>query len=211
MRVCWKIEDMGDIMLKLNEEQFLGDGNHKKVYIHPEDSHKCVKLLFTPDDPDMNREFRYRKVLGKRVEDMPLLTKYYGTVETDQGMGYVFERVVDYDGQASRTLLAELEQPSDKARLEQILKDFRQEFLRERFAPAGVDPDNFLVQRVSEDEYRVRIIDNIGTSAKFPLEYYIGFLSKKRAKKYWNRLVGDIARDFPEAVSKECIDSLWVK
>ena len=196
-------------MLKLKEEQFLGDGNHKKVYIHPEDEHKCVKLLFTPDDPDMKREFRYRRSLGKREGQMPLLTKYYGTEETDQGLGYVFERVVDYDGSVSRTLLSELENPTDRARLEQILRDFHQEFMRERFAPAGVDPDNFLVQRISATESRVRIIDNIGTSAKFPLEYYVGFLAKKRAQKYWNRLVGDIARDFPHAVSKECIDSLW--
>ncbi len=196
-------------MLKLKEEQFLGDGNHKKVYIHPEDEHKCVKLLFTPDDPDMNREFRYRKALGKREGEMPLLTKYYGTVETDQGLGYVFERVVDYDGAVSRTLLSELEHPTDKARLEKLLQDFHREFMRDRFAPAGVDPDNFLVQRTSETEECVRIIDNIGTSAKFPLEYYVGFLARKRAQKYWNRLVEDIARDFPEAVSKECIESLW--
>lgn len=196
-------------MLKLKEEQFLGDGNHKKVYIHPEDSHKCVKLLFTPDDPDMEREFRYRKALGKKADEMPLLTKYYGTVDTDQGLGYVFERVVDYDGKVSCTLLSMLEQVEERERLEKILKDFHKEFMRESFAPAGVDPDNFLVQRISETESRVRIIDNIGTSAAIPLEYYIGFLAKKRARKYWNRLVEDIARDYPEAVSKECIEALW--
>ncbi len=198
-------------MLKLKEEQFLGDGNHKKVYIHPEDDHKCIKLLFTPDDPDMQREFRYRKALGKRADNMPLLTKYYGTVETDQGLGYVFERVVDYDGNSSRTLLAELEQPLDKKGLEELLHDFREEFMRENFAPAGVDPDNFLVQRISEGKSRIRIIDNIGTSAKFPLEYYFDFLARKRAQKYWNRLVEDIARDLSDSVSKACIDSLWVR
>ncbi|SDP05066.1 YrbL family protein [Selenomonas ruminantium] len=195
--------------IEMREELFLGDGNHKEVYIHPQDKSKCVKLLFTDDDPDMSREFRYRRALGKHVDDMPLLTKYYGTVETDKGIGYVFERVMDYDGACSRTLLAELEDPTDKAKLEQVMQDFHREFMREKFAPAGVDPDNFLVQRVSPEKSVVRIIDNIGTSAKIPLEYYVGFLAKRRAKKYWNRLVADIARDFPDALSETCIESLW--
>ncbi len=196
-------------MLNLREDQFLGDGNHKKVYIHPEDNTKCVKVLFEPDDFDMPRELRYRKALGKRIDDMPLLPKYYGTVETDQGIGYVFERVVDFDGTASRTLLSELEHPTDQKRLERILKDFHKEFMRVRFAPAGIDPDNILVQRISETEECVRVIDNVGTSAKIPLEYYFDYLAKKRAIKYWNRMVEDIAKNFSESVSKECIDSLW--
>ena len=49
----------------------------------------------------------------------------------------------------------------------------------------------------------IKIIDNIGTSAKFPILYYSDFLMSKRAKKYWKRFVKEIQIEHSQVISKD--------
>ena len=190
----------------LTDDLFLGDGNHKVVYAHPTDKNLCVKLLRTPDDPDWSKEMRYRKALGSRADSMTLLTKYYGEVETSKGTGYLFERVIDFDGKNSSTMLKILTDTAADPKLlpdtEELLMDFKRAYFGEKFLLAGVDPDNYLVQRISPTARRVRIIDNIGVASFIPLPYYFDYFRDKRVKKYWSRFIeqlrGDYNGSFPE-------------
>lgn len=178
--------------LILTDELFLGKGNHKEVYIHPADKNLCVKILFATPDEDFDREMRYRRALGKRADSMTLLTKYFGEVDTNRGRGYIFENVIDFDGRESRTILSHIENPNSVDELISILLEFKRDFISQKFVAAGMDPDNFMVQRLSPNERRIKIIDNIGTSARVPLLYYSDFLMARRATKYWKRFVREI-------------------
>lgn len=194
--------------LILTDDLFLGRGNHKEVYIDPVDKNLCVKLLFVEPDEDFEREMRYRRALGKRVDSMTLLTKYYGAVDTNRGRGYVFERVLDFDGAESETLLNHIENPSSSDDLIDILLHFKAQFIGEKFIAAGMDPDNFMVQRISPTERLVRVIDNIGTSARLPILYYSDFLMERRAKKYWRRFVKEIRFDHGDVITGEIANLL---
>ena len=201
-------------MINLTDDLFLGDGNHKIVYAHPTDKNLCVKLLRTPDDPDFAKESRYRKSLGSRADKMTLLTKYFGEVETSKGKGYLFERVLDFDGKISQTMLNVFDDTlADKKLLpdtEKLLLDFKRTYFEEKFLLAGVDPDNYLVQRISPTERRVRIIDNIGIATFIPLPYYFDYFAIKRAKKYWRRFIELLSTDYGEIFSEEFLRRLAV-
>ena len=199
-------------MINLTDDLLLGDGNHKIVYAHPTDENLCVKLLRTPDDDDFAKEMRYRKALGKRADSMTLLTKYFGEVDTSKGKGYLFERVIDFDGQSSPTMLKVLDDTLADRKLlpatEEMLLDFKRVYFGEKFLLAGVDPDNYLVQRTSPTARRVRIIDNIGTAARIPLAYYLDFLAQKRLKKYWRIFVDQMRNDYGAMFSEEFLRRL---
>ena len=186
--------------LVLTDDLFLGDGNHKIVYAHPTDKTLCVKLLRTPDDPDWAKEMRYRKALGKRADLMTLLTKFFGPVDTSKGTGYLFERVLDFDGKNCQTMLNVFDDTvADKKLLpatEQLLTDFKRAYFDEKFLLAGVDADNYLVQRTSPTTRRVRIIDNIGIATFVPLPYYFDYFAVKRCKKYWARFIEQLRIDY---------------
>ena len=196
----------------LTDELFLGDGNHKIVYAHPTDKNLCVKLLRTPDDPDFAKEMRYRKALGDRANSMTLLTKYFGQVETNRGDGYLFERVIDFDGKSSPTMLNVLaDTVVYRDRLpatEELLLDFKRAYFDEKFLLAGVDPDNYLVQQISPTERRVRIIDNIGIATFVPLAYWFDAFAVKRAKKYWRRFVDLMRTDYANIFTPEFLSKL---
>lgn len=199
-------------MIILTDDLFLGVGNHKTVYAHPTDKNLCVKILHTPDDPDFKKESRYRKALGDRADKMTLLTKFFGEVETSKGKGYLFERVIDYDGKISQTMLNVFDDtvanPKILPETEKLLLDFKKTFFEERFLLAGVDADNYLVQRTSENTRRVRIIDNIGIATFIPLPYYFDFFAMKRVKKYWRRFVEQTRSDYKNLFSEDFLRKL---
>lgn len=91
-------------MVILDEKLLLGQGAHKKCYIHPDNSSLCVKVLFQEPDTDMDRELAYRKSRQRRNLKSKLLPMYLGTIDTNLGTGYVYERVCDFDGTNSLTL-----------------------------------------------------------------------------------------------------------
>ena len=196
----------------LTDDLFLGDGNHKIVYAHPTDKNLCVKLLRTPDDPDFAKEMRYRKALGERANSMTLLTKYFGEADTNRGNGYLFERVIDFDGKSSPTMLNVLADTVVYRNLlpetEKLLLDFKRAYFDEKFLLAGVDPDNYLVQKISPTERRVRVIDNIGIATLVPLAYWFDAFAIKRAKKYWRRFVDLMRTDYAKIFSPEFLSKL---
>lgn len=199
-------------MINLTDDLFLGDGNHKIVYAHPTEKNLCIKILRTPDDPDFKKESRYRKALGDRADKMTLLTKYFGEVETSKGKGYLFERVIDFDGKNSQTMFNVLDDTVADRKLlpatEKLLLDFKKTYFDEKFLLAGVDPDNYLVQRTSETARRVRIIDNIGIASFIPLPYYFDYFAIKRAKKYWRRFVEQMRTEYGNIFSEDFLKKL---
>ena len=195
-------------LLTLTDELMLGKGNHKEVFAHPTDKKLCVKILYATPDTDFDREMKYRQALGAKAEKMTLLTKYFGEVETNRGKGYLFERVIDFDESDSKTLLEHIQNPKSIEDLTDLLLNFKKVFINEKFVAAGMDPDNFLVQRISPNERRVRIIDNIGTSAKIPILYYSDFLMAKRARKYWRRFIKEIQIEYSQVITKNIAEIL---
>ena len=202
--------DMGEFGLKveLTEELFLGRGAHKAAYVHPEDERLCVKIPFKWPDEDIRKELRYRSVLGKKAEGMSLLVKYYGTVETNMGRGFLFERVMDFDGAECINLKQYIQSGPSPEDLLHLMLEFRQEFFRGRYVVAGMNPDNFLVQRISQTERRIRIVDDLGTGAFIPVLYYLDRLLRKRAAKYWHLLIHQLGADYSGVITQEIASRL---
>ena len=185
---------MAEKILVLTENLFLGKGKHKACYIHPEDASKCVKVPFALPDTDVDRELEYRGVLEKKCKHPTMLTQYYGTVKTDKGVGYLYELVQDFDGKTSKALkeiftnegLAEKHLGVSELA---IMQQFREQWLKECIVTSDTDFVNYFAQRISPNEFVIRIIDNIGTPANIPLAYYFDYFARKRARKYWTRLM----------------------
>lgn len=199
--------------LHLPDELFLGQGVHKVVYIDPRDSRRCIKVPFALPDSDLRKELRYRKAIKRRGRTLEMLAAYYGTVETDKGTGFVFERVVDFDGSPSMGLGEYLRrnchggleggpQPSSVlVRLKQLMADESIIIARH----SGYD--NMLIQRRSPkaDDFTVRVIDDIGSNAKVPFLFYFDCIGRIHAKKFWKLLLERMQSDFPEIVTASFI------
>ena len=139
-------------MLNLTEDLFYGKGTHKKCYLHPSDSSKCIKMAYTePGERDLKRELTYLKVLKRQGKDYSVLPNYYGSVSTNLGTGHVYELIKDFDGSQCKTL-------EDYCENEQLLlqefdmlvekvNNLRDNLLKNSIITMGLFPENIIVQR----------------------------------------------------------------
>ena len=193
--------------LTIDESLFIGSGGHQTTYVHPIDSRKCIKIPHLPDDEDVRKEMHYRRACAKKLAKSRLVTEFFGTVETNLGLGYVFERVLDYDGKTSRDMKKFLPTtcPDTETlhRIWTILLNFKSDFLRENIVIVDADIENFMVQEPSPGVFRVRIVDNIGTPVLIPLVYWFDFAAAWKAKRYWNRIVAWLAENYSAIIPPE--------
>ena len=190
-------------MIELTEDMFISKGSQKAVYAYPGDSTKCIKVKIIEKNTDMEKELKYRKALMRRGQHKSMLPEYYGSVSTNLGEGHIFELIRDFDGQRSRELEEYLKCPDLAQQLlhtdvQSLLLEFKKEFLREMIVVSNTETCNVLVQRQSENGYRLCIIDNIGTSCKIPLAFWFDYFAKKRAERYWKKFVQEIENKYPQ-------------
>jgi len=199
-------------IIEITPELFIGEGGHQATYIHPIDKTKCIKIPHDPEDGDVKKEMRYRRMCAKKLERSRLVTEYFGTVETNLGLGYVFERVLDFNGKTSKDLKDFLPKTRPDTQTLQkiwtILLNFKSDFLRENIAIVDTDITNFMVQEPAPGAYRVRIVDNIGTPVLIPLVYWFEFAAAWKAKRYWDRIVDWLAENYPEVILPELVVQL---
>ncbi|MCH5760695.1 YrbL family protein, partial [Salmonella enterica] len=94
-------------MILLSEQTPLGAGRHRKCYTHPDNARRCIKVIYNRDhggDKEIRRELSYYAHLSRYLTDWSAIPRYYGTVETDCGTGYVYDMITDFNGAPSITL-----------------------------------------------------------------------------------------------------------
>ena len=201
--------------LILSDELFIGKGGQRRTYIHPKDPSKCVKILYASKDTDIKKELRYRKLCADKLEKSLLITKFFGTAQTNFGLGYVYERVRDFDGNTSKDLGVYLKKASADTsfveKVQDILLKFKEDFLRECIVVVDRNTANFMVQEISQGIYQVRIVDNIGTPVLIPLVYYFDFAARWKAQRMWNIWVSDMEKKYPSVVTPEFAETLRAK
>ena len=198
----------------LNNDLFIGMGGRQKTFVHPLDPSKCVKIAYSGDIRDWKKELRYRRICADHLKNSLLITKYFGTVQTNLGTGYVYERVRDYDGNTSKDLGVFLRN-ADEGKVsvqtvENVLLKFKEDFLRECIVTVDRNTANFMVQELPKGVYQVRIVDNIGTPVLIPLVYYFHFAAEWKSRRMWNVWVRDMYTNFPNVISPAFFEKLKV-
>lgn len=174
----------------LCEKDIIGRGMNKIVYYHPKDKNKCIKFsLNNSDETDIQYEIKFRKSCKQKVEQSELLTKYFGIVETNLGRGYVFELVRDFDGELSETFETLLRRDIKSPKVFEVLEMFKEKLFEEVMIISPIFSNNILVQKISEQEIRIRIVDGIGMHVLLPIPYYSKTFAIIHLKKMWRRFM----------------------
>lgn len=193
-------------MLIMSDTLYLGKGLHKVAYVHPEDKSKVIKIPFNPKDAELRHELSYRKARKLRHLQSDLMTRYYGTVETDKGIGYVFERICNADGTECETLGDYLDGQKaagwpDRAFARDLVERFMQMMMAERILTNDTCLINILLQRDMEGNIRLRVIDNVGSPVKIPLVYYWDYMTRGHIQRHLKRFRREIQENYEGLLS----------
>lgn len=190
-------------MLIIEPELYIGEGNQRTVYSHPDDTGLCIKITKPNSDVAIrrqNREVKFYKSLKRRNVSFDNISNYIGELETDKGTGYVYEKVLDYDGELSkgleellRSLGPEAEQSKEVIASIQRLGVFIKEN-RVMFHDYLIrDNKNILCRKEKDNSYTPIIVDGLGDTAFMPISNLSKKHSQKRIIRKWKKFLIDPA------------------
>ncbi len=191
-------------MIIIDKSQFVGKGHHREVYRHPKQSALCVKINVDEhyDTREIERENAYFEHLEKRGIHWESLSRYYGDIQTDLGVGSVFDLILDDDDSVSKTLGYYLADDSRTGKyyrhLLNALAKLRDGLLRDRIITKSLAHRNIVCQKTSTGISRMVVIDNIGNAEFIPISSYISFFGKRKVQRKWLRFEDKLVAEFAE-------------
>ncbi len=194
-------------MLQLKGTEPLFVGGTRFCFIHPQHPDRCVKVL----RPDRTGEARkrdaqnWKRFLPPRFFDDQLkeiraydelisqqnprlwehIPEYYGTVETDMGLGIVTRLYKNGDGSWPENLEEALPNGLSPA-LDDAIERFLQGLLREHIVTRDLLPHNLIAVKQGEgksEKYQVLIVDGIGNSELVPISTWFHFFAKRKIQR----------------------------
>ena len=176
-------------MIILNEDShFLGKGVTRYCYYHPEDRNKCIKVY--KDCPKarphtLTREIGELQRLSKKNLLGLKVPKYYGSVETNKGEGFVFELIRDMDGSVSQTFKHYVEQ--DPSQRERLKKGLYEVLLGNAPVLSDLNPGNVLIQSTPNGN-RFVIIDGLGEGTFIKVATMIPFFARRKVRRKFHQI-----------------------
>lgn len=190
-------------MLKMNDQDYIGKGIHRKCYVHPEDKRKCIKVVYFDHDKEGLREEAYYRHLEKRSISWEMIPKFYGEVDTDLGKGAVFDLVCDHDGTPAKNLLHFLNLDDlsnrDIAALQAALSRLKDYMIKQRVFTREIDPRNISCSVLGSGEFHLYLVDNLDNTDAIPVANYIPLLARKKVERKWKRFVHKMRTQFPQS------------
>ena len=121
------------------------------------------------------------------------MPRYYGTVETNLGTGYVYDRIVDFDGRASQTIIQRYGadktalSDGDKSELVSLVNRLFRYLHDNRIVTMTLKPYNILCHRLSETELFPVVCDNIGEASLIPIASYSAWFCHLKQRRIFQR------------------------
>lgn len=191
--------------ITLDESLFLGKGNERLCYIHPEDNTRIIKVPYKEKNSRNQNELEYiyYKYLEKKGVSFEHIAKCYDRVSVGDKKGLVFDRVLDFDGSSSKTL-NELIRGNiiNYIQAKELLEELRIYLEKNSVIFVDVSFDNMMCQKQEDGKYKLIIIDGLGgrrLGFKFWLYRNIPIYVKYKIKLQWEKVMQNLDIALEEA------------
>ena len=182
-------------MLVLSKDHYIGEGEIRFCYYHPDDMNLCVKIPRENTTRNYTlKEIKYFKKLSKRNKQKygyKFFSDFQGEVLTNLGLGQKFDLIRDYSSnEVSKTLehyLLHSSKISDN-KIESAIMTLKQMMIKHRVFTRDLRSRNICCRLVnSNNDIELIIIDGIGHRDFFPLADWFYFFSKKKVERIFER------------------------
>lgn len=184
---------IGSELINLDEKSYISEGSQRIIYAYPEYPDRCIKILKNKKNRSVDRELFYLKKYRKLSNS---ISKFHGKINTNLGLGYIFDLIRNDDGSISKTLASEvhnIENDNLKFKIHSLYIDF----IDRKIVVSDMHSSNILV-RYSDVDFDLYLIDGVGNSDYIKICDYSRWFLKKKLRRKFNRLSKslDISIDF---------------
>jgi hypothetical protein len=169
----------------------LGEGSTRKVYIHPKDCNKCIKIekkkvaMWKRKRANKNE---YKKL--SKLSNLNSYTKNFGFVDTNLGKGLVFELIKNSDKTISLTLKNFVKKYSISDDLIYKLNELKKNLLKDQLLIDDLNLQNILVQTDTSKIEKLIVCDGITKKTIIDVRkfMYTKFLKKMFIERKFRKL-----------------------
>lgn len=169
-------------MVYLDKNHYIGEGEIRFCYEHPNDDKRCIKIPRKETTRDYTeKELKYFKKLSKRSRvnfQFPFYADFLGEIETNLGRGQIFDLVRDETtNNISKTLEYYLTKSNsiDDEKLEDALKLLKKQMIKHKVFTRDLRARNICCRIKMDGAVELVLVDGIGHRDFFPLP--IGFIT----------------------------------
>ena len=194
---------MNQQILQITSEP-IGVGQERACYLHPEDTHKVIKIQKGESGTQTRRELiQYKNLARRKMQNFKHIPQYYGKQKTNLGEGFVVDLIADYDGGVSRSLWWYFEQGYPVAEFLPYLDELRQ-YLLDNQIIFSVDMGryNVLFQKTSPQQARLVVIDGLGNHSAINWLDNISWFAQRKIKRRWRRFIGRL-QNYSDEIMRE--------
>ncbi|XAW89616.1 YrbL family protein [Vibrio sp. CDRSL-10 TSBA] len=171
----------------LSDALYFASGSKRDVYIHPEDNTLCIKIQKVEDNQNLNEERFF-----KTHNNVRILPKYSGSVQTNLGKGLVVELIRDFDGNVSKSLHDYISSRRISAEDAHKHIDYiSHELLKKKVLIHDGNLKNIILRKTVHGSLQPILVDGFGVrnqNLKYFLRDKISLLSIKKTKQQLDRM-----------------------
>ena len=154
-------------MINLDGSTLIGKGGERECYIHPMDESKIIKVEYAHNKAKSNDQnsldIYYYQRLNQVEGVFDHIPRMYNRVETNKGSGLVFDSIVDYTGNVSKTFeeFVKSKQLNTVAE-KRCLDELHGYILKNNIMFYDAVLSNILCQEYAKNQYKLIIVDGLG-------------------------------------------------
>jgi len=176
-------------MINLSKENYINQGTFQKCYTHPENENLCIKIKINEnhEDPRVDREIKYYKKIQKKKIRGSFLARYHGTIDTNYGLGYVYDLVKDETtNKISSTVAEYLNMPNSPIShddLEFKFNEIKNKLIKYKIVIRDLTGKNVCCKIRKDNSIELVIIDGVGHRDFIPLVDWFQCFTKRKVNK----------------------------
>ncbi len=198
----------GDSILAIDDSMLVDAGTRRKIYRHPEDDNKILKVFWEDQMPARRRArlwygrfkslrryddneldyLQYRRAMKHAPGPLGCIYTIFGYAETTQGRALVGEYVRNADGATSVTLRRFL-QDHGPSKIFPLVDDLFEELAANHVVTKDPHLENILVRELEGGALRLVIIDGLGDPNFIPFATLSKRLNRKKLMRKKQTLI----------------------
>lgn len=181
--------------LILNKKLFIANGGERNCYTHLNDYTKVIKVVHRKGYHNMQNEleYKYYQYLLKNNIPMTHLVNCHGFIDTNQGLGLVYDKIVDYNKNISISFKEMVSKNMLTDEIEQELIDELKNYIfKYNILFIDVDLSNVFCCEIKKDKYKLYIIDGLGARRmgwRFNLYLKSKLFTIYKMRKQWKKFI----------------------
>ncbi len=184
-------------VITLHESLLIGVGGRRKCYRHPENPRLCVKVYHSASNDaskTLKKEIVELKELKRLLSKTTsiIIPKFYGTVETNFGCGYLFEYILNDDGTDCHTLCQWLDKYPLQA--ETLRNKLYQQIYDDCIVLSDLHMENILIKEMENNEIQFALVDGLGEPTLIKVRTLFPYFLRRNLPKRFRYLDSQLAQ-----------------